>query len=248
MRKECAMQSSVNAKEIEKFSALSTKWWDYNGPFSELHLINPLRIEFIKRVIQKKIHLKETARPLDALTLLDVGCGGGLLSVPMYKLGAKVTGIDPSDEGIKAAKIYAKDKGLRVNYLNKSIEDISQDNKYDVILAMDLLEHLEDVQLFLKRCTALLQKEGLIFFSTINKNIKSWLQAKFLAEYILRWVPSGTHEWKNFISPTSLNTIVSDLGLNFIEMRGIQYDPFRNSWKLSSNIDVNYIIAFSKAI
>ena len=196
--------STINKKEIEKFSRIAEEWWDPTGKFKPLHKFNPIRISYIKEKIISSFKLENSDKPLKKIRLLDIGCGGGLLSEPMSRLGAEVTGIDASEKNIQVAKLHAKKNNLKINYLAASPENLKIDRKFDVILNMEIIEHVEDVDIFLKSCSSLLKKEGIMFVATINKTLKSYLFAIIGAEYILRWLPIGTHEWDKFIDPNDL--------------------------------------------
>ena len=196
--------STINKKEIEKFSRIAEEWWDPTGKFKPLHKFNPIRISYIKEKIISSFKLENSDKPLQKIRLLDIGCGGGLLSEPMSRLGAEVTGIDASEKNIQVAKLHAKKNNLKINYLTASPENLKIDRKFDVILNMEIIEHVEDVDIFLKSCSSLLKKEGIMFVATINKTLKSYLFAIIGAEYILRWLPIGTHEWDKFIDPNDL--------------------------------------------
>ena len=191
--------STINKKEIEKFSRIAEEWWDPTGKFKPLHKFNPIRISYIKEKIIDSFKLDNSDKPLQKIKLLDIGCGGGLLSEPMCRLGAEVTGIDASEKNIQVAKLHAKKNNLKINYLAASPENLKIDRKFDVILNMEIIEHVEDINIFLKSCSLLLKKDGIMFVATINKTLKSYLFAIIGAEYILRWLPIGTHEWDKFI-------------------------------------------------
>ena len=201
--------NTINKKEIEKFSLIAEEWWNPEGKFKPLHKFNPIRISYIKNNIIKSLSLKETAdKPLKNVKILDIGCGGGLLSEPMNRLGAEVVGIDASEKNINVAKLHAKKNHLNIKYLCTSPENLSLKTKFDVILNMEIIEHVEDVNFFLKSCTKLLKKNGVMFVATLNKTLKSYLFAIVGAEYILRWLPIGTHEWEKFIRPENLVEIL----------------------------------------
>ena len=200
--------NTVNKKEIEKFSKMAEEWWDVEGKFKPLHKFNPIRIKYIKGSIIENFKLQNNGKlPLEGINVLDIGCGGGLLSEPMCRLGATVTGIDASAKNIEIAKIHAKKNNLNINYVCTSPEKI-QKEKFDVILNMEIVEHVENVDLFLNSSSNLLKKDGLMFVATINKTLKSYLFAIIGAEYILRWLPIGTHEWEKFIKPDDLKNIL----------------------------------------
>ena len=211
--------TSVNKKEIDKFSKIADEWWDPEGKFKPLHKFNPTRIKYIKENIINNFKLKNKFRPLSGINILDIGCGGGLLSEPMSRMGANVTGIDASDKNIKIAKLHSKKNKLKINYLCSSPEKLKITKKFDVILNMEIVEHVEDIDFFLKSCSKLLKKNGLMFVATINKTLKSYIFAIVGAEYVLRWLPIGTHEWEKFVKPEDLKKILMkyDLSLNKLE-------------------------------
>ena len=180
--------TSVNKKEIDKFSKMANEWWDPEGKFKPLHKFNPIRIKYIKENIINNFKLKNKFRPLSGINILDIGCGGGLLSEPMSRMGANVTGIDASDKNIKIAKLHSKKNKLKINYLCSSPEKLKITKKFDVILNMEIVEHVEDIDFFLKSCSKLLKKNGLMFVATINKTLKSYVFAIVGAEYVLRWL------------------------------------------------------------
>ena len=196
--------TSVNKKEIDKFSKMANEWWDPEGKFKPLHKFNPTRIKYIKENIINNFKLKNKSKPLSGIKILDIGCGGGLLSEPMSRMGANVTGIDASDKNIKIAKLHSKKNKLKINYLCSSPEKLKITKKFDVILNMEIVEHVEDIDFFLKSCSKLLKKNGLMFVATINKTLKSYIFAIVGAEYVLRWLPIGTHEWEKFVKPEDL--------------------------------------------
>ena len=238
--------SSVNKKEIEKFSQMAAEWWDPSGKFKPLHKFNPIRIKYIKENIINSFKLKAKQRPLDKINILDIGCGGGLLSEPMTRLGANVTGIDASSKNINIAKIHAKKNNLKINYLNAAPENINKDNKFDIILNLEIVEHVEDLNLYLNSCAKLLKKDGIMFTATINRNLISYIKAIVGAEYILRWLPIGTHDWNKFLKPEELEKLINDVGFSTVDVRGLSYNPFLNRWKKSKDLSVNYIITAKK--
>ena len=196
--------NTINKKEIEKFSKIAEEWWDPEGKFKPLHKFNPIRISYIKENIINSFKLSNNSKPLNNVEILDIGCGGGLLSEPMCRLGAKVSGIDASEKNISIAKLHAKKSNLDINYVCTSPENFKTKSRFDVILNMEIVEHVEDVDFFLKSCSKLLKKNGIMFVATINKTLKSYLFAIIGAEYVLRWLPIGTHEWEKFITPDEL--------------------------------------------
>ena len=199
--------TSVNKKEIEKFSKMAEEWWDPNGKFKPLHKFNPIRIRYIKDNIINHFNLNDKSKPLNKINILDIGCGGGLLSEPMSRLGANVVGIDASEKNIKIAKMHAKKNNLKIEYKNTSPENLKTNKKFDVILNMEIVEHVEDVNFFIKSCSKLLKKNGIMFVATLNKTLKSYIFGIIGAEYIMRWLPIGTHEWEKFLNPDDLIAI-----------------------------------------
>ncbi len=206
--------TSVNKKEIDKFSKMANEWWDPEGKFKPLHKFNPVRIKYIKENIINHFKLKNKFRPLSGINILDIGCGGGLLSEPMSKMGANVTGIDASDKNIKIAKLHSKKNKLKIKYLCSSPEKLKITKKFDIILNMEIVEHVEDIDFFLRSCSKLLKKNGLMFVATINKTLKSYVFAIVGAEYVLRWLPIGTHEWEKFVKPEDLKKILMKYDLS----------------------------------
>ena len=238
--------SSVNKKEIEKFSRMASEWWDPHGKFKPLHKFNPIRIKYIKENIVKNFNIKGKNKPLEKIQILDIGCGGGLLSEPMCRMGANVTGIDASITNIKIAKLHAKKNNLSIKYICSSPENLKTNKKFDVILNMEIIEHVEDVKYFLKSCSKLLKHNGMMFVATINKTLKSYVFAIIGAEYILKWLPIGTHEWEKFVEPHQLENILKKNNLKMVNLDGMRFNPFTNEWKLSNDVNVNYIARFIK--
>ena len=238
--------NTINKEEIEKFSRIAEEWWNPTGKFKPLHKFNPIRISYIKENIINTFKLKNKDKPLKNLKILDIGCGGGLLSEPMCRLGADVTGIDASEKNIQVAKLHAKKNNLNIKYLSTSPENFKTRVKFDVILNMEIIEHVEDVNFFLKSCSSLLRKDGIMFVATINKTLKSYLFAIVGAEYILRWLPIGTHEWDKFLNPEDLINISKKYKLNLENLDGMKFNLFRDEWSLSSDKSINYIGKFIK--
>ena len=237
---------TINKKEIDKFSKLASEWWDPEGKFKPLHKFNPVRLNYIKKCIVKDIKKKTTAKPLNNIKILDIGCGGGLLCEPLSKLGAKVVGIDASEKNIKIAKTHAKRSNLKINYYCASPENFISKEKFDVVLNMEIVEHVEDVNLFLKESSKFLKKNGIMFIATLNKTLKSYIFAILGAEYILRWLPIGTHDWNMFISPDKLVKICEKNSLSLDEILGVKYNVISGDWDFSTDDDVNYIARFKK--
>ncbi len=238
--------NTINKKEIEKFSKIAAEWWNPNGKFKPLHKFNPIRIKYIKDNIIKKFNLNSSNKPLKTINILDIGCGGGLLSEPMSRLGANVVGIDASKKNIEVAKFHAKKNKLKINYICASPEILKIQKKFDVILSMEIVEHVEDINFFIKKSSELLKKNGLMFIATLNKTLKSYMFAIVGAEYILKWLPIGTHDWNKFIKPDELIKITKINNLKLEKLDGMNFDLLTNEWNLSSNNSVNYIAKFKK--
>ena len=238
--------NSINKKEIEKFSKIASEWWNPEGKFKPLHKFNPIRIKYLKENIINNFKLKNRNKPLSGINILDIGCGGGLLSEPMTRMGANVTGIDASDKNIKIAKFHSKKNKLKINYLCSSPEKLKVKKKFDVILNMEIIEHVEDVDFFLKSCSKLLKKNGLMFVATINKTLKSYVFAIVGAEYVLRWLPIGTHEWEKFVKPEDLKKILKKYNLSLNKLNGMKYNIVKDEWNISKDLSVNYITEFIK--
>ena len=237
---------TVNKKEIDKFSRLASEWWDPNGKFKPLHKFNPVRLNYIKRSILNKLKKKNNSDSLKNIKILDIGCGGGLLCEPLSKLGAKVIGIDASEKNIKIAKTHARKSKLKINYYCASPENFISKEKFDVILNMEIVEHVEDVNLFLKESSKFLKTNGIMFIATLNKTLKSYVFAILGAEYILRWLPIGTHDWNMFISPDNLVQICRKNSLSLDEILGVKYNVISGDWNLSNDDNVNYMARFRK--
>jgi len=238
--------NTINKEEIEKFSRIAEEWWNPLGKFKPLHKFNPIRISYIKDNIINSFKLKKQEKPLKNLKILDIGCGGGLLSEPMCRLGADVTGIDASKKNIQVAKLHAKKSNLKIKYISTSPENFKTNVKFDVILNMEIIEHVEDVSFFLKSCSSLLKKRGIMFIATINKTLKSYVFAIIGAEYILRWLPIGTHEWEKFVSPNDLINISKKYNLNLENLDGMKFNIIKDEWSLSDDKTINYIGKFIK--
>ena len=238
--------NSINKKEIEKFSKIAEEWWNPNGKFKPLHNFNPIRIKYIKENIIKDFKIKLSEKPLKKINLLDIGCGGGLLSEPMCRLGANVVGIDASVKNIKVAKFHAKKNKLKINYKVASPEKLKTNIKFDVILNMEIVEHVENIDFFIKESSKLLKKDGIMFVATLNKTLKSYAFAIIGAEYILKWLPIGTHDWEKFIKPNNLIKISEKNGLSLKKLDGMKFNILADSWKVSNDTSVNYIVKLKK--
>ena len=238
--------NSINKQEIEKFSKIATEWWNPNGKFKPLHKFNPIRIQYLKENIIEHFKLKHSSRPLKKINILDIGCGGGLLSEPMSRLGANVTAIDASKKNIEVAKFHAKKNNLKINYLCSSPEKLNIKKKFDVILNMEIIEHVDDINFFIKKSSNLLKKNGLMFVATLNKTFKSYLFAIIGAEYILKWLPIGTHDWEKFVKPDKLISLGKKFNLKLKKLNGMKFNPIMDKWHLSNDKSVNYIGKFKK--
>ena len=240
--------TTVDKKEIEKFSKLAKDWWNPNGKFKPLHLFNPARIAFIKEKLISHFGLdSNSSKPLRELKILDIGCGGGLLCEPLSRLGATITGIDASKDNIEVAKLHSKEMNLNIKYIHAAPENLNlKNNSHDVLLCMEVVEHLKDVNLFIASCSKLIKKNGIMFIATINKNLKSYIFAIVGAEYILRWLPIGTHDWEKFLTPQELEIIATRNNFTIDEMVGMKFNLFSKKWRKSNDASVNYISTFLK--
>ena len=239
--------STINKDEIEKFSRLAEEWWDINGKFKPLHMFNPIRIEYILETVLAYFKIdKNKESPLKNLKILDIGCGGGLISEPMTRLGADVTGVDASSKNINIAKAHAKKNNLDITYLNGVPEGLDTHNKFDIILNLEVVEHVENLDLYLESCFKLLKPSGIMFTATLNRTFTSYIKAIVGAEYILRWLPVGTHDWNKFIKPEELEKKISDLRFSTINLTGLSFNPFFQEWKRTKDFSVNYILVSQK--
>tara|TARA_Y100001958_G_C21230177_1_gene555857 strand:+ start:55 stop:783 length:729 start_codon:yes stop_codon:yes gene_type:complete len=238
--------NTINKEEIEKFSKIADEWWNPDGKFKPLHKFNPIRISYIKDNISNIFKIKNKQKPLENVKILDIGCGGGLLSEPMKRLGAEVVGIDASDKNIQVAKIHAKKNKLDIKYFCASPENFEIEEKFDVILNMEIIEHVDDVDFFLKSCSNLLKKNGVMFVATLNKTLKSYIFAIIGAEYVMRWLPIGTHDWEKFIKPDYLINTLKKYNLSLRKIDGMKFNLIKNEWSISSDNSVNYISLFIK--
>ena len=239
--------TTIDKKEIEKFSKLASDWWNPDGKFKPLHLFNPARVKFIKEKIISHFHIAENLdEPFKKLKILDIGCGGGLLCEPLRRMGANITGIDASHNNIKAAKLHAKEMGLDIEYIHTSPEHFNIKNKFDIILNMEVVEHVSNINLFIQNCSSLIEKEGIMFVATINRNLKSYVFAILGAEYILRWLPIGTHEWDKFLTPQELEIIAKKNNFHLNDLVGMSYNLIKKEWIKNNDPSVNYIATFLK--
>lgn len=243
-------QTTLNEAEVEQFSKISHDWWDENGPFKPLHDLNPTRLQYIVDTLTAHLGISPGAdKPLTAIRLLDIGCGGGLISEPMCRLGAEVVGVDASESTIAVAKKHALQMGLMIDYRQTSIESMvaAEEAPFDVILALEIVEHVADVQAFIDYCTKLLKPGGILILSTINRTWKAYAVAIIGAEYVMRWLPRGTHDWNKFLTPAELASSVRLSGCHVRDVTGMSFCPFSWSWSLGKDLDVNYLMYAVKA-
>lgn len=241
-------ENTVDQDEVAQFSAMADAWWDQNGPFRPLHKFNPVRLRFIRDRICAHFDRNPTAaQPLEGLALLDIGCGGGLLSEPVCRLGARVTGADASAQNIGCAKTHAARQKLDIDYRNTTTELlITEQARFDVILNMEVIEHVANADAFIAQCATLLAPGGLMILATLNRTAKAYALAVFGAEYVLRWLPKGTHDWNKFLSPQELTGMLAKAGLTLSGQTGVSYNPLLDRWRLSRDLDVNYMLTATK--
>ena len=236
--------STVDAAEVARFSALAAEWWDPRGNMAMLHKFNPVRLGFIKQVASQ--HFDRDEKRLDALSglrVLDIGCGGGILSEPLARLGAAVVGADPSQINIEAAKLHAVEAEVTVDYRAATAEELADDGeRFDIVLAMEVVEHVADLSLFIKRCAEMVKPGGLMITATLNRTLKSFALAIVGAEYVLRWLPRGTHRWEKFVTPNELEAVLERYGLSVSDETGVIYNLIADRWQLSTDMDVNYMV------
>ena len=236
--------ASIDPAEVAKFSAIAAEWWDPTGKFAPLHKFNPVRLSFIKAEAAGHFHRDTRAlRPFEELSLLDIGCGGGLLSEPMARLGFAVTGADASERNIGTARAHAAQSGLQIDYRATTAEALeAQGLSFDIVLNMEVVEHVADVAAYLGACARLVKPGGITIVATMNKTLKSLALAKIGAEYVLGWLPRGTHDWNRFIPPAELRTALEETGLSISKTQGVSFNPLAWDWHLSSDVDVNYMV------
>jgi 2-polyprenyl-6-hydroxyphenyl methylase/3-demethylubiquinone-9 3-methyltransferase len=236
--------SSIDTAEIERFSKLASTWWDPRGPMAPLHKLNPVRLGYIRD--KATAHFDRDPKKLDCLKglrMLDIGCGAGILSEPLARLGAQMVGADPSEENIAVASAHAEDTGVEVDYRATTAEALAEAGEtFDVVLAMEVVEHVNDVGEFVATCASMVKPGGLMIAATLNRTLKSFALAIVGAEYILRWLPRGTHQWDKFVTPQELERAIEGAGLNVTGERGVIYNPLADRWQLSSDMDVNYML------
>ncbi|WP_237153226.1 bifunctional 2-polyprenyl-6-hydroxyphenol methylase/3-demethylubiquinol 3-O-methyltransferase UbiG [Oryzibacter oryziterrae] len=239
---------TVDQSEVDRFSRIAAEWWDPKGKFKPLHKFNPARLGYLKREISAHFGRNaDAANSFEGLTLVDIGCGGGLISEPMARLGATVTGIDPSETNIEVARLHAGQSGLTIDYRAETAEALdAAGDRFDVVLALEVIEHVADVQAFLETVSNLVRPGGLLVVATLNRTIKALGLAIIGAEYVLRWLPRGTHSWDKFVKPEEVEAPLQDFGLTLLDRSGIVFDPFRDIWKESRDTDVNYMVLATK--
>ena len=248
-RQNLPQTPSIDPEEVGKFSAMAAEWWDPKGKFKPLHLMNPCRLDYITRQIAAEFNRDlGTDHPFEGLRLLDIGCGGGLLSEPMARLGATVVGADAAAGNIPVAQVHAQQSGLEIDYRNITAEEMAAaGEQFDVVLNMEVVEHVADPLAYLTACQQLLKPGGLIICSTINRNPKSFAMAIIGAEYVMRWLPKGTHEWNKFITPDELFSLITNAGLEAVDRKGFVFNPVSWQWKISDrDLSVNYVTASVK--
>jgi 2-polyprenyl-6-hydroxyphenyl methylase/3-demethylubiquinone-9 3-methyltransferase len=237
-------ETTIDSQEIAKFSAMADEWWDPAGKFKPLHKFNPVRLAYIRDWALRHFGRDETQRhPLEGLSVLDIGCGGGLLTEPLTRLGAKVTGIDAGARNIAVAKLHAERMGLDIDYRETTSEALAAEGaRFDIVLNMEVVEHVSNVPLYMKSCADLVAPRGLLFSATINRTARALAFAKFGAEYVLRWLPRGTHDWNKFLTPDELKALITRNGLAIADETGVVFHPLADEWRKSSDMGINYIV------
>ncbi len=240
--------ASINPEEVEKFSRMAEDWWNPNGKFKPLHKLNPIRLRYIREKLIENFSLNaNSTQPLQGLKILDIGCGGGLLSVPLARLGATVTGIDASEKNINIANAHIAKEGVEVEFMNISAEELAATGRqFDVVLNMEVIEHVADVNSFMNASSQLLRQGGLMFMATLNRTAKSYVFAIVGAEYIMRWLPAGTHDWRKFLKPHEIAEQFRNNDIEHMESKGIKYNPVRDEFSIDENLDVNYMMLGKK--
>jgi 2-polyprenyl-6-hydroxyphenyl methylase/3-demethylubiquinone-9 3-methyltransferase len=237
-------ETTVDAAEVERFSKIAATWWNPRGPMAPLHKFNPVRLAYVRD--QAVMHFQRDPKRLECLQglrILDIGCGGGLLSEPLARIGADVVGADPSENNIEVAKLHAAEAGVAVDYRNTTAEALADaGERFDIVLAMEVVEHVTDVPLFIRRCAEMVKPGGLMIVATLNRTLKAFALAIVGAEYVLGWLPRGTHQWDKFVAPEELERALEDAGLRRIGESGVVYNLFADKWQLASDMDVNYML------
>jgi len=237
-------RSTIDSGEVERFSALAAEWWNPNGKFRPLHKFNPVRLSYIRdRIAERFGRDPHAARPFEGLRILDIGCGGGLLCEPMARLGAEVVGADASATNIEVAKLHAAESGVGIDYRVTTAEDLADaGEKFDVVLNMEVVEHVSDIGLFIDKCGEMVKPGGIMFVATINRTLKALGLAIIGAEYVLRWLPRGTHQFGKLVRPDELESALTAAGLSVMDRTGVVYNPLADRWQRSKDMDVNYMV------
>jgi 2-polyprenyl-6-hydroxyphenyl methylase / 3-demethylubiquinone-9 3-methyltransferase len=236
---------TIDPREVARFDRMARDWWDPQGPMRALHKLNPVRVQYIRDAACERFDRDpRSPRPLDGLTILDVGCGGGVLSEPLARLGGAVTGLDPAATNITVARRHAERAGLAIDYRDETVEAVTaRADTFDIVLAMEVVEHVADVPAFVAACCAAVKPGGLLVMATINRTLRAFALAIVGAEYVLGWLPKGTHQWDKFVTPDELSASITAGGLSVIERRGVVYNPLADQWLLARDTAVNYMIA-----
>ena len=236
--------TTIDPEDVARFSAIADEWWDPDGKFKPLHRFNPIRLHYIRdRICTHFGRDKQSLRPFAGLRLLDVGCGGGLISEPLARMGAKVTGIDASDRNVRTAQVHAEQGGLDISYHSTTVEEIAATGEsYDAVISLEVVEHVADVDLFLDGCAALTADNGAIALATLNRTPKSFALGIVGAEYIMRWLPRGTHNWKKFVRPSELARGLRRNGITVEDISGLTFNPLNSEWQVSGDVSVNYVL------
>jgi len=243
------LRTTIDPAEVARFEKIAQTWWDPNGPMKVLHRFNPVRLAYIRDEACRRFGRDpRSARSLEGLTILDVGCGGGVLSEPLARLGARVTGLDPAPTNISVARLHAERAGISVDFRNETVEAVAaRGETFDIVLAMEVVEHVADVQAFVTACTRAVKPDGALVMATINRTLRSFASAIVGAEYILGWLPKGTHEWDRFVTPDELSAAVEAAGFAVRDLTGVGYSPLRDSWSLFRDLSVNYMLLAARA-
>jgi len=242
--------STLDEREVERFRALAAKWWDPEGEFAPLHAIGPERLRFLREQLVRHFGRDGNApRPLEGLRIADIGCGGGLVSEPLARLGANVTGIDPAEENVAAARAHAADSRLDIDYRAARVEDLAAEGaQFDAVIGLEVVEHVPDVRAFIGVCAQVVRPGGMMLLSTINRTAKAFALAIVGAEYVLRWLPRGTHQWDRFVTPEELGDALRASGLRVVDARGLTFNPLTRAWRLSDDTGVNYFMSAAKPV
>jgi len=243
------LRTTIDAGEVERFSKMAAEWWNPNGKFKPLHKFNPVRLAYIRDHVATRFGRDpRAALPFKGLRVLDIGCGGGLLCEPLARLGAEVVGVDPSENNIEVARLHAAESGLTIDYRASTAEELAEAGEsFDVILNMEVVEHVADVGLFIQKCAEMVKPGGVMFVATINRTLKALGLAIVGAEYILRWLPRGTHQYEKLVRPEELEKALADSGLAIVDRTGVSYNPLADRWQRSRDMDVNYMVLAEKA-